>query len=149
MAQARVVLSSGEVRLELEGDQGFVESNVEKLWSSVNSAPNGAGRDDHAEAADSERPESARQTLKTFVKVKKPANAYEAMATVLHYKRKYETKDELSGEEIRAALIQGGHRPPESMAQALTDGRRKYGYIEAGTKKGLWRLSHQGETLVE
>jgi hypothetical protein len=153
MPQARIVVARGEVRLELEGDQAFVESNLQKLLPMVRdveaadtrsgSGVNGKG------AGSSPASKGGRQTFKTFMTEKSPNNTYEAIAIVLHYMRQHEQKDELSGAEIRTALIQGGYRPPDQMAQALTDCRRKYGYAAVGSKKGLWRLSNQGETLVE
>jgi hypothetical protein len=152
MAQVKVVVSRGDVRVELEGDQAFVESNLEKLLPMVNADGDGrAGAGDRGAADDTEqRPAApARQTIKSFFQQKSPGNASEGIAVALHYKRQYEQKDELTADEIRAALIQGGHRPPDQMAQALTDCRRRYGYVEAGTKKGFWSLTHQGETLVE
>jgi hypothetical protein len=90
-----------------------------------------------------------RLTLRGYFDLKKPENASEAIALVLHYKKQHENKEELSSDEIRGALIQGNFRPPSAMAQALTDCRRRFGYVEPGARKGFWRLSHQGETLVE
>jgi hypothetical protein len=136
--------------LELEGDQAFVEAQLEKLLPMVRVNGNGspaAVAHDNVQGRTAASP--PRQTLKSFFTTKKPANASEAIALVLHYRREHDKKDELSAEEIRAALRQGGFRPPEVMAQALTDCRRRYGYIEVGTKKGMWKLTHQGETLVE
>ena len=151
MAQVKVVFSSGDARLELEGDQAFVESNLEKLLPMVRGNGNGSvAASAHQNGGDGHEPaKRPRVLLKTFITQKNPGNASEAIALVLHYKRQHEQKDELSGDEIRAALLQGGYRPPDAMAQALTDCRRRYGYIEVGTKKGMWRLTNQGETLVE
>ncbi len=152
MAQAKVVVSSGDVRLELEGDQGFVESHLEKLLPMVHPSRGGdGGKGDNGGGMGTETKAkgAVRQILKSFFKEKNPGNAYEAIATVLLYNRQHEQKDEMSTAEIRAALLQAPFRPPDQMAQAVTDCRRRYGYIEAGSKKGFWRLSNQGETLVE
>ena len=55
----------------------------------------------------------------------------------------------MSSGEIRAGLLLGKYHPPKSMPQALADCRRRYGFVVVGTKKGFWKLSNQGETLVE
>ena len=51
--------------------------------------------------------------------------------------------------DARRGRLQGGNRPPDVMPPALTDCRRRYGYIEVATKKGIWKLMHQGAALVE
>lgn len=153
MANAKIVVAQGDSRLELEGDQSFVESQLKKLLPIVTGTPAATERSKHSEASERAKPLSSaqdRQSLVTFVTAKNPQNAYEAIAVVLYHRRKAEGIEELSGPEIRAALVQGRYRPPDSsMAQTLTDCRRKYGYIQAGSKKGLWKLSHTGETTVE
>src|SRR5438034_6640887 len=145
MTQARISLSRGTVRLELEGEQGFVESHLEKLLPLLRNHREGGVAGDDGSPRDAGEPKDdvssaggdGRQTLKSFVKEKAPANVYEAIAAVLHYKRQHEEKPELPAKEIVNAMIQGGYRPPDRVPQALTDCRRKYGYIESGTKKGL------------
>jgi hypothetical protein len=149
MTQARIALSRGTVKLELEGEQGFVESHLEKLLPLVRDLKGSGAAGDDLQDPEETKGGDGRQTLKSFIKAKAPANAYEAMAAVLVYKQQHESKPELSAKDIVDAMIQGGHRPPDRVPQALSDCRRKYGYIEPGTKKGLWRVSQQGQTLVE
>ena len=153
MANVRIVVAQGDSRLELEGNQSFVAAHLKKLLPVVTGALVAPEKVKHSEHSDTPKRLSGgqtRQSLATFVESKNPQNAYEAIAVVLYHRRKTEGKEELSGPEIRAALVQGRYRPPDSsMAQTLTDCRRKYGYIQAGSKKGLWRLSHTGETTVE
>jgi len=154
MASVKVVVAQGDTRVEVEGDQAFVEAQLKKLLPIVTGAlPTIPEKAKHAEqppATQALGGSKDRQSLATFVETKSPQNAYEAIAVVLYHRRKAEGVEELSGSEIRAALVQGRYRPPDSsMAQTLTDCRRKYGYIQAGSKKGLWRLSHTGETTVE
>jgi len=158
MAQAKIMVSNGDVRFELEGDQAFVESHLGKLLPMVRRGDGGSrpGKGGDGGDADAKVPtekgstgSTTRQTLKNFFKEKDPDNAYEAIAVVLQYKKQHEQTDQLSAPEIRAALLQAGYRPPEHMPQALTDGRRRYGYVQPAAQKGFWRLSHQGETLVE
>lgn len=153
MANVRIVIAQGDSRLELEGDQAFVEAHLKKLLPRVVGETDGQPKPQSAEGLGTPTAPGAaraRQSLATFVATKKPQNAYEAISVVLYHRRQTEDKTELSGPEIRAALVQGRYRPPDSsMAQTLTDCRRKYGYIQPGSKKGLWKLTHTGETTVE
>ncbi len=154
MANAKVVVAQGDSRVEVEGNQSFVEAQLKKLLPIVTgtmpAVPEKGKHTEHAQGTQAPAGGKDRQSLATFVETKNPQNAYEAIAVVLYHRRKAEGVEELSGSEIRAALVQGRYRPPDSsMAQTLTDCRRKYGYIQAGSKKGLWKLSHTGETTVE
>jgi hypothetical protein len=145
MGTYRVTLVNGDRRVELEGDQAVVQENFEKVFEWVSGPPKPAS----AEKVNHEDGRGTRVTLRGFFDLKKPENASEAIALALHYKKQHENKEEISSDEIRGALIQGNFRPPGAMAQALTDCRRRFGYVEPGARKGFWRLSHQGETLVE
>ncbi len=87
--------------------------------------------------------------MRTFVEQKKPGSTCEAMACVTYFLKKYRSKDEITADEMRAAMITAKQRPPGNFPQALTDCRRRYGYVEVGTKKGFWKLSHDGEVTVE
>jgi hypothetical protein len=152
MATAKVVLSAGEYRFELEGSEEFVEGKFKSLLQWISEPPEPSAARESEEGGENGRSHGGgktRKTLKTFVTEKSPRNVYEAMAVILHYKRAYEQSEEVSGEEIRKALLQANQHPPKFFNQGLTDARRKYGYLEAGSKRGLWKLSHQGETLVE
>lgn len=145
MGTFRVSLVNGERRAELEGDQTVVKENFDRIfeWISLSSG------DDSFQKVKSDENRQGRITLRSFFESKRPENASEAIALALHYKKQNEAKEEVSPEEIRAALIQGNFRPPGKLPQALTDCRRRYGYVEPSARKGFWRLSHQGETLVE
>jgi len=150
MADVKMALQLGEARLELQGDQAFVEGQLKKLLPLVK-GDSGEHAEARPAAPTAEKASSGQrpQSIRGFFEVKKPGNAYEAMAVALYHRLKAEGKPELSGDEIKTAMSQGRHRPPESFAQALTDCRRRYGYIEPGSKKGFWKLSHSGETVVD
>lgn len=154
MANARVVFASGESRVEIEGNPAFVEKHLKQLLPLITHD----GSDQKRTSGSKQEPVSAvpsrslgtqRQSLKAFFEMKAPQNAYEAISVALYHRLKAEGKNELSGTEIRDTLVQGGYRPPDIMPQALTDCRRRYGYIQPGSKKGMWKLTHGGETTVE
>jgi hypothetical protein len=152
MADSRVVVVNGELRIVVEGSETFVKGQLEQLfpWVSGTEKSQHRANSDKEDGTAGTAPESVRrQTIQSFFKDKRPANAYEAIALAIHYKRTFEEKTEFDVSEIRTALRQAAFRPPDDMPQALTDCRRRYGYVQVGTKKGLWTLTHQGETLVE
>jgi len=155
MADVKVSVTLGDAAIELQGEQAFVEAQLKKLLPIVQggeAAPRGArpaSAKEEPTAGESRTSDPRRQSIATFFANKNPQNVYEAIAVVLYHRRLAEEKIELTGAEIRTALVQGKYRPPGVIAQALTDCRRKYGYIEPGSKKGLWKLSNAGETVVD
>lgn len=154
MAEVRVAVALGGASVELQGDREFVEAQMKKLLPLITGEANATGGHhkpaEHASASTAHTAaEPKLGSIAKFFEEKNPGNAYEAIAVAMFHKAKTEHKPELSWEEIRTALIQGRSRPPESFQQALTDCRRRYGYIEVGSKKGFWKLTHSGETVVE
>jgi hypothetical protein len=150
MPTLKVAMSTNNRRFELEGAEETVLSQLGKLQEWLGeSVQNGDALPEGESVRGEQSPTIDRATLRSFLSAKRPANSCETMAVLFSYKKKYEGKDELLQDEVRASMIQAGARPPGVMGQALTDCRRRYGYIEPGSKKGYWRLSHQGETLVE
>lgn len=152
-AGTRVSLALGDAKLEIEGEKAFVEQKLKELLPLVTGSGGGGETDSKPRgAATAEKTkEKARRsrTLKSFIEELKPQNAYQAIAAVLYYKREHEDQAEMEGSDIRNGLRQGGYRPPGNISQALVDCRRKYGYIERGSARGMWKLVHQGEALVE
>jgi hypothetical protein len=55
---------------------------------------------------------------------------------------------EFTEADIKKGYIRAGVRPPKVISQALRDARNKFDLIEAGTKKGTYRLSAHGERTV-
>jgi hypothetical protein len=160
MERARIAIRRGTSQIEIEGTEEFVDRHLPTLTDLLPS-PGSVGDEedglDHIAVEEGHAPEqetdagteTQRQSLRKFVEEKKPQNASEAIACVVYFLRKFRGKDEISADEMRQSLILAKHRPPTNFAQALTDCRRRYGYIEAGTKKELWKLSHDGEVTIE
>jgi hypothetical protein len=145
METLRIVMVNAARRIELEGPQEIVLEQLDDMRAWVD-APG-----QRPTEKDPEHPAglNERVTLRSFLAAKRPDNTYEAIAVLLAYNKSHEGKQELSTDEIRVAMIQSAIRPPGAMGQAMADCRRRYGYVEVGSTRGLWRLSHQGETLVE
>jgi hypothetical protein len=145
----KVALVVGDNRLELEGTEQFIASHIELLYRLASTQARTIDPAEMLETQDEQVARFERRALKPFVSEKLPANMYEALAVVLFYKKKQEQLEEMSIEAIRVALLQAGHRPPQNLRQALSDCRRRTGYVEPGKKRGHWKSSHQGEALVE
>ena len=156
MSQTRVLFATAAgARFVLEGSADFVEAHLGEFLE-LAQKKKGTDATETAEADGEGNPASegtaangSKQSLRGFLDQKGPRNVYEAIASALYYSGKFENRPELGPPEIRDLLVQGKYRPPGSISQALVDCRRKYGFVEVGSKKGLWKLSHQGETMVE
>ena len=92
---------------------------------------------------------AAPQSLRGLFDEKAPQNVSEAIACAVYYLCTIRGKGEVTGDEVRQTLINAKQRPPGAIGQALTDCRRRHGYIETGDKKGFWRLSHDGEVAIK
>ena len=145
----RIVMANGARRIELEGSPAIVLKHFDEMRAWLDAKGLSSAIRSTEESAGPSEATPDRSTLRTFLAAKRPGNAYETMAVLLAYKKSHETKLELSADEIRVAMIQAGGRPPGNMGQAMADCRRRYGYVEVGSTRGLWKLSPQGETLVE
>jgi len=147
-----VALVLGGSSFDLQGDKEFVEAQMKKLLPLV-TGDAGTAAPPKSAAPTSEpsavKTAHATKSIQAYFKEKAPQNAYEAIAVGMFHRREHDQKDELSGDEIRMAMIQGRYPPPNNFPQALTDCRRRYGYVEVGTKKGFWRLTNAGATVVD
>jgi hypothetical protein len=152
---ARIAVSRGIARIEVEGTEKFVREQLAELLPIVVEASPGAtqtdstGADAPGAAAATTETRSMPTTVRGFFQQKKPSTAYEAIGCALYYAQRQEGKEELSVTDIRTMLTQANYRPPASFAQALSDCRRKYGYAETGTKRSMWKLTSQGGILVQ
>jgi hypothetical protein len=127
--------------MTFEGSASFVEAQVEKF-----------SRERLTGALISNEPrrmENGPQGSeeKQLVAEKRPRGHHE-IVTVLAFSLTESGIKEFSEEDVRRAYIRAGIRPPKHVAQALRDAKSKFDYIEAGTKRGLYRLSNNGDRAV-
>lgn len=153
MERAKIVLRRGSSQYEVEGTEEFVVRTLPELTRLLE-APDAERTAGHVEAESSQDHEreadgTLPQSLRGFFDEKAPQNASEAIACAVYYLCTIRGKAEVAADEIRQTLINAKQRPPGVMAQALTDCRRRYGYIENGDKNGFWRLSQNGEVAVK
>jgi hypothetical protein len=133
-----VTVTVGSRRITLEGPEDFVTAEVRRFASTdaepaKTSSPAPTGR-----TAPSEREAIAE---------KRPRNQTEIVA-VLGFCMTESGLAEFTEADMKKAYLRAGVRPPKVIAQALRDARNKFDFIEAGTKKGTYRLSAHGDRTV-
>jgi hypothetical protein len=90
---------------------------------------------------------SATQTLRQFVRSLPLNNIYEKIAGISYYQNKLNRVSAFSPKELGEWFTQCGFQKPSHMPVALSDARRRYGYMES-VGRGMWRLTTNGENLI-
>jgi hypothetical protein len=133
-----VTVTVDDRRITLEGPEDFVRSEVRRFTSS-----NG----DDAKEKSADRPGHTALTERDLVMQKRPRNQTETVA-VLGFCLSENGHTEFTEAEIKRAYVRAGVRPPKVISQALRDAKNKFDLIEAGKKKGTYRLSAHGDRTV-
>jgi len=136
-----VTLTIGDRRVQIKGPEDFVRGEVRHLTGSLAGPANAA--DGRGISAPSRSPGEAQ-----LLEDKQPANHSETVA-VLAYSLKTSGVEEFSEEDILRAYKRAKLRPPKVVAQAIRDAKNVFDYVEAGSKRGMYKLSHHGERTVE
>jgi hypothetical protein len=134
-----VTVTVGDRRITLEGPEDFVRGEVRR-FSGLEPQPT-------AVASAATPPAAGAPTERELIAQKRPRNQTEIVA-VLGFCLSENGLTEFREEDIKKAYIRAGVRPPKVIAQALRDARNKFDFIEAGTKKGTYRLSTHGDRTV-
>lgn len=135
--KATIVL--GDAKITVEGPAGFVQSQIERFAGTRQGRTGESGPD----AGSLSEP----STEKQLVSDKRPRGHHE-IVTVLAFALTESGTTEFTKEDVRRAYIRAGVRPPKSVSQALRDARNKFDYIAAGSKRGTYRLSNHGDSLI-
>jgi hypothetical protein len=133
----KVAVTVDNRRITIEGPEDFVRAEVQRFMSQ--------GEDGAAsKPANNVR---AALTERELIAQKRPRNQTETVA-VLGFCLAENEHGEFTEADIKKGYIRAGVRPPKVISQALRDARNKFDLIEAGTKKGTYRLSAHGERTV-
>jgi hypothetical protein len=132
-----VTVTVGDRRITLEGPEDFVRGEVRRF----------AGLDAQPAAKASATSPAVALSERDLIAQKRPRNQTEIVA-VLGFCLAESGLAEFREEDIKKAYIRAGVRPPKVIAQALRDARNKFDFIEAGTRKGTYRLSMHGDRTV-
>jgi hypothetical protein len=133
-----VTVTVDDRRITLEGPEDFVRSEVRRFTSSSG---------DGAKEKSADSPGHTALTERDLVMLKRPRNQTETVA-VLGFCLSENGHTEFTEAEIKRAYVRAGVRAPKVISQALRDAKNKFDLIEAGKKKGTYRLSAHGDRTV-
>jgi hypothetical protein len=138
VCKATIIL--GDSKITVEGSAGFVQSQIERFAGTQRSV---------ATLGDAVGNGSSPQTSteKQLVAEKRPRGHHE-IVTVLAFALTESGTKEFTDEDIRRAYLRAGVRPPKYVSQALRDAKNKFDYITTGSKRGTYRLSNHGDSLI-
>jgi hypothetical protein len=125
-------------RITLEGPEDFVRAEVRRFIT-----PDGDGDKDTSTS----KSDRIALTERDLIAQKRPKNQTDTVA-VLGFCLAENGLGEFTEADIKRAYLRAGVRPPKVISQALRDARNKFDLIEAGTKKGTYRLSAHGDRTV-
>jgi hypothetical protein len=134
----KVTVTVDNRHITLEGPEDFVRAEVQRLTSPA---------DDNAKGSSANNSGRAALTERDLIAQKRPKNQTETVA-VLGFCLAENGHDEFTEADVKRAYVRAGIRPPKVISQALRDARNKFDLIEAGTKKGTYRLSAHGDRTV-
>ncbi len=138
VCKATIIL--GDSKITVEGSAGFVQAQIERFAGTQGSVAIG---DTRVSSGSSSQP----STEKQLIAEKRPRGHHEIVAVLAFALTELGTK-EFTEEEVRRAYIRAGVRPPKYVSQALRDAKNKFDYIATGSKRGTYRLSNHGESLI-
>ncbi|HMD75963.1 MAG TPA: hypothetical protein VKG86_01180 [Terracidiphilus sp.] len=139
---AKATIEVGEAKVTFEGPAEFVNAQVAKYTSTRSSKPQATTASSNIQS-----PLSLVVSERDLIEEKRPSGHLETV-TVLAYALAQSGIDEFTEEDIRRAYLRAAVRPPKVVSQALRDAKNKCDYIEVGSKKGTYRLSHHGDRTV-
>jgi hypothetical protein len=138
----KATIEIGEAKVTFEGTKEFVEEQVKiyslsRIRSKIDTKKNNMksnGTDEMLSEHD-------------LVTQKQPKGHAETVA-VLAFALKVSGKEEFTEEDIRKAYIRSRVRPPKVVGQAIRDAKNAFDYIESGSERGTYKLSHHGDRTV-
>jgi hypothetical protein len=139
-----VTITIDERRVTLEGPPDFVRAEVQRLTDALASIRTGLCDVPRQvqEASDKVLSESQ------LIAIKEPSNHAEIVAVLAYCLREREGVTDFSEEDIKRAYLRARVRPPKVVGQAIRDAKNLFDYIEQGSGRGNYRLSHHGERTV-
>lgn len=138
-ASIKVTVTLDDRKITLEGPEAFVKAEVQRLTTPLlgkKSAEHNGGL-----------AEKGLGTERDFIAEKGPKNQTEIVA-VLGFFLTETGCPEFTEADIKRAYVRAGVRPPKVIGQALRDAKNNFDYIEAGSKRGSYKLSTHGDRTV-
>jgi hypothetical protein len=133
----------GDKKMKFEGPKEWVEEMVARY--SVTSKSQ--AKDGNAEYLSDEAIVHTGGSERNLIAAKRPHGHNEVVAVLAFALTESGTRD-FTEDDIRRAYIRAGVRPPKVVAQALRDAKNKYELLDAAGKRGRYRLSNHGDSVV-
>jgi hypothetical protein len=138
----RVSVEIDDKRVTLEGPRDFVQEEVRRLTTAIATM---SAKTTTPFMTDSESLKDLSE--RDFVSLKNPQGHLETV-TVLGFYLSEHGQEEFTEEDIRRAYIRAAVRPPKVVGQSLRDAKNKKDYIQPGSARGTYRLTHHGDRFV-
>ena len=136
------------VDLEFAGSEAFVEKQVLRFQKFLEGA---VGIDEAIVAVES--PDDEPESLESFYgsrSIREGRGAIQDRILVfVYYLLTHGGKSEVSGDDIHWCFQKLGLERPKNLHNALGILKRKQGYLQEGSRRGLYQLSPEGLSFVE
>ncbi len=144
MQETVLKFTSGEVTIELQGSEDFVERQVRFFRHYLSGAPNAAATATVAAAP--------RSGLAEFFHGRASRAGRGAIQEALlhfgYYLQIVEGQPEFSIEQLGGCFAVVGRPQPKNLHHAVGTLKRKQKWFQEGSRRGLYRLSEKGRKLV-
>jgi hypothetical protein len=137
LCKATIVFEDSKITFE--GSAEFVQGQVERFTTRQRT-------ESFQLSAPTE--DTTRNSPEKQLMIDKRPHGHHEIVTVLAFALAESGMREFREEDVRRAYLRAEVRPPKHVDQALRDARSKFDYIEAGSKRGAYRLSSHGDRVV-
>ena len=138
------------VDIEFAGSEDFVEKQLLRFRRFLGSA---VGVAEPEAAAAPEEPSAPKETLDAFCDARPVREGRGAIQDrillFIYYLTRVQGKREVSGDDITWCFQQRDIPQPKNLHNALGILKRKIGYLQEGSKRGLYSLSQEGVDYIE
>jgi hypothetical protein len=141
----KATIEMAGVTITIEGSESLVDRYV-KLYSSSTISRGAESKGPQPDRNDSA--ERAAMTTETELIAQKEPKGHPETVAVLAFGLKEEGQEEFTEDDIRRAYVRARVRPPKVVAQAIRDAKNGFDYVETGSKRGSYKLSHHGDRTV-
>jgi hypothetical protein len=139
----KAIIERNGCKVTFEGPREFVEEQVARWVKPISSK-----QSELSQSALGQHPVDAPAfSERDLIMAKHPSGHLETVA-VIAFALTQAGRDEFSEDDVRKGYLRAGVRPPKVVAQALRDAKNRMDFIEAGSKRGMYRLSPHGDRTV-
>lgn len=147
MEETLLKFTTQDVTIELKGSEEFVERQIRFFKHYLTESGNGDGNGAVSAAGNGARASLADFFAERATKEGRGA-IQEALLLFGYFLQEVEGQPEFSIEQIGGCFGVVGRRPPKNLHHAVGTLKRKQGWFEEGSKRGLYRVSAAGRRRV-